>query len=185
MEYQSHFSYSDFLLSRAKYAAVANSYTFSSYYFKGLTVGGQCGDWTTYASKQLQLPFDDVQFSQITSDYKIYDFAKKQSRSVTAVCRDTKVVSGIISSLRYGTEFEGNCNFLTWRVFKCSGKAVFCVNCKKNCVPTVSCPGTSFITNPCGSCKNYAVAGAVVNAQYSFLKLYPEMSFKPKVFTPL
>ena len=181
MDYMSHSTYSDFLRAKANYSAIADSFTFSSYFYKGLTIGGQCGDWTTYTSQQLQLPFDDVQFLQITSDYKLYDFAKKQSRSITAVCKDLTVVKGIISSLRYGTEFEGNCNALTWRVFKCSGKAVFCVNCKKNCVATESCPGTSFITNPCGSCNTYAAAATVMNAQYGIVKLYPEFSFKIQV----
>ncbi len=182
LDYQSHFTYENFLIARAGYVAVTNSFTFGTYFYKGLTPSGQCSDWSYYAGSTLQLPFDELQFSQLTAAFEKYDFASRAFVTKTAVCSDPVVVNGIVASLRYGTVFEGNCNDILWRVFNCNGKPVFCVNCKKICVATESCPGSrGLVVNPCATCKTHAAASAVVNVKYQFVKLYPQFNYRPQV----
>jgi hypothetical protein len=183
-DYFSHFTYGNYLTTKSGYLAVPNSFTFATYYYKGSTINGLCNDWRAYAGKQLQLPFDDVQFSTLVAEFNIYDFNSRQTRTEKATCSSVSVVNGIIASLKYGTEFEGNCADRTWRVFSCNGRTVFCVNCKKNCVKTVSCPGTSFIVNPCTSCLTYTASSAFVNVRYGYITYYPQFQLPVKVLHP-
>lgn len=60
------------------------------------------------------------------------------------------------------------------RVFTCGSSSVFCVNCKKICVPSVACPAASNIINPCQNCPVvHAAASAVVNFQFEYVAMYP------------
>lgn len=56
------------------------------------------------------------------------------------------------------------------------------MNCKRNCVKTVSCPGNSFIVNPCQSgCNIHAALGSVVNIRYAKVPKYPRYFKAPFV----
>jgi len=152
MNYFDHYTYLNFSSALNSSLHVADSFTFGTYFFKGLTIGPQCRDWKTYTAATLALPFDDVTFSHISASFEFESFETGGAyEQLTATCAHREIVGNIISSLQTGTEYEGNCNGLTWRVFTCGTTAdiVFCVNCKKNCASTESCPGTSFSVNPC------------------------------------
>jgi hypothetical protein len=154
---------------------MADSYTYNQYFFKGLTIGQTCPDWTSFGKNVLQLPFDYIAFDKITLDVARYDFSGKVYRNVTAQCSDKKALQGIVSSLQSGATFAVNCEQRQWRVFQCDQQNVLCVNCKQNCVAAESCAGNFFGLSPCMSCKTYAAASAVFSAHYSVQILYPEV----------
>ena len=50
------------------------------------------------------------------------------------------------------------------------------MNCKISCLDSVACPGTSMTLNPCDqTCRTHAYAAALINFQYEYVKLYPEI----------
>eukprot|EP01039_Chlorochromonas_danica_P002291 gene2291-2510_t len=168
--------YKDFLSNQSYFSVLSSSLTFSSFFYKGVTVSGSCEDWFTFYDQQFLLPYDDAVFYAISAWYEIYDFGSRTYRSILTTCADTTAVKTIVNGVRLGSESEYNCDGNTWRVFNCQGRRVFCINCKKICVPTEACPGRSFITNPCQSCSNHAAMGGVVNFKYRRASLYPKFN---------
>ncbi|KAJ1406152.1 hypothetical protein B484DRAFT_436787, partial [Ochromonadaceae sp. CCMP2298] len=106
LDYEFQDTYIDYQATLEQYAAVEDSFTFSTFFYKGLTVVGQCEDWTQFTDKALELPFDDVRFSRISGRFDRHNFATGASKSITAVCEDPKVVKGIIASLKSGAFYE-------------------------------------------------------------------------------
>eukprot|EP00981_Chlorochromonas_danica_P015821 scaffold14705_cov249-Ochromonas_danica.AAC.2 len=98
--------------------------------------------------------------------------------NVTETCSNSESIATIIDGLRAGRTTETNCNGVTWRVFQCYGAyTVLCANCKLNCVKTVSCPGTSYIINPCGTgCTGRLAVSSILNVQYNVSAYYPLLS---------
>ena len=173
MDYKSHFTYRDYLATKASYEAIENSFTFGRYYFKGLTVDGQCNNWMDYTTKQLQLPFDDIEITSVTTDIERYSFVTRGYERVAVTCANPAHVSAIVSNMKSGTPFVALCDDHTWRVYQCNGKNVLCVNCKMSCVKSEVCPGTGLVASPCSACQNHAAAGTVVNVQFNPIKLNP------------
>jgi hypothetical protein len=181
MDYVDHKTYIGHVAAQAKFLATPSSFTFSNYFYKGLSVGNQCSAWRTYKDNTLSLPFDDIKFLKVTARVDYFNFASNTNRSVVATCTSPNLIQSMITSLRTGDALEVNCNDRTWRVFSCQGNVVFCVNCKKVCVETEYCPGTAFVVNPCSSCKTRAAASTIANFEYGLLKLYPQFSLPLKV----
>ncbi len=171
-----HSTYLAYQAARSKYTAVPDSFTYSSFYFKGLVVGDTCGGWNTYKDNSLNLPFDDIKFTSVSLRFDYVNFERSTNRSMLAQCNSPVVVKAIIKSLRTGGTLEQNCNGITWRVFSCNDNVVLCVNCKRICVSTEYCPGTAFTINPCSPCKTHAAASTVANFQYGLQKLYPQFT---------
>lgn len=181
MDYFKHSTYLAYLAAQSKFRAVADSFTYSSYYFKELVVGDTCAEWNTYKDNSLNLPFDDVKFMSVVARFDYFNFDSSVNRTFLALCDLPGVVQELTRSLKSGTTTEQNCNGLTWRVFSCGGEVVFCVNCKKVCVSTEYCPGTALVVNPCSSCKTHAAASMVINFKYGLEKLYPQFDLPLKV----
>jgi hypothetical protein len=176
MQYTTHFTYADYLRNKAWYEHVPNSYTYSSYFYKGLTVGAKCPSWNMFATNVMQLPFDNVAFSRLVLASEYYDFSTRKFRNETAGCSDRGVIKNIVASVQQKTVYAANCEQRQWRVFPCAGRSVLCVNCKQSCVATEVCPGTALVMNPCTACKIHAAAVAVFNAQYEVKVLYPRFT---------
>ena len=180
-EYTTHYTYIDYLRLRTKYNAVPDSYTYGTYYFKGLAVGPTCSDWNSYTTNTLQLPFDNVAFSKLTLDVIIFDFVANVHRNVTAECKDAVAIKQIVDNAQKMGTFDINCEQRQWRVFPCNGKSVVCVNCKQTCVATESCPGLNYGVYPCNTCKYRAAVSTYFNAQYTVRSLYPLIRALPTV----
>jgi hypothetical protein len=181
LEYEHHGTYLAYIAARSKYTATSDSFTFSNYYFKGLERGDTCDLWKNYKDNALSLPFDDIKFLKVTLRVDSYDFDTNTNRTVLATCASPGLIQPLITSLRTGDAVEINCNDRTWRVFSCGTRVIFCVNCKRVCVDSETCPGKALVVNPCSACKAHTAASTVVNFQYGLLKLYPQFSLPLKV----
>lgn len=175
-DYETQQSYIEYLQTVEDYDSIENSFSFNTFYYKGLTIEGSCVEWTDFYDGTLALPFDDVVFDKLSSYYVVDNFETGESYQTTASCKDKNIIKGIVSSLRTGTDYEGNCEFNTWRVFECNDRSVLCVNCKKKCVDTEACPGRANIFNTCGTTCDYRLAaGSAINFQYSLVELHPRL----------
>ena len=168
-----------------------SSLFFSTFFFKGTTVFGQCDDWTSFLRNSINLPYpnDDVAFSSLTvlfyADLTFRPSSSSSSRqrppppiatNFTTTCTDRQVLVDLtrtLTSQDATLTYEGNCDGNTWRVFSCSGSRVFCINCKKKCVSTVFCPGTSLVFNPCATCPTHSAAYAAASFQFTRIPKHP------------
>ncbi|KAJ1430691.1 REJ domain-containing protein [Ochromonadaceae sp. CCMP2298] len=116
--------------AKTHYEAISDSYTFSSFYYKGTTPEGGCSDWGSFKKNDLQLPFDDLEFSALTLDVDFYNFQSQTMRNKTAVCANRDAVHGIVSALRAGSAYAVNCARVQWRVVPCASGSIVCVDCK-------------------------------------------------------
>jgi hypothetical protein len=181
MDYASHMTYKKFVSSSTRYTAVANSYTYSNFYFKGTTVSGACSAWTSFTANQLQLPFDDVEFSALTLDTSSYNFVTKTNVSATNTCSSKTQLSAIVSALNKKGNYQAACGGVTWNVKQCSGKNILCADCDDACDDAKTCSGYGSIINACSSCFSLTAAYSVLNAQYALKILYPEFVSIPTV----
>lgn len=85
-------------------------------------------------------------------------------------------MASIATALLTGNNFESICGDRSWRVYFCNNVPVVCVDCKQNCEPTVSCPGTNAVVNPCGACTERASAASIINFQYAYRIYYPQFT---------
>jgi hypothetical protein len=153
---------------------MSSTLSFSSFYYKGVTMEGQCSTWTQYATTGLSIPSSNLYFSKITFASKYNNFDTRKSAGVQYTCTNTYAIGNIVSSLISGREYEFNCDGNSWRVFTCDSNPVMCVNCKMTCQPSATCPGNTFTINPClSSCNVHASAASAVGFTYSFVKKYP------------
>jgi len=100
-------------------ATIKNSFMFSTFYYKSLTIEGKCENWNNYIDNDLSLPFKDLRFNTISTSFVYYNFDKKINDTMEASCSDKNIIDSILSSLRTGVSFEANCNGNSWRVFSC------------------------------------------------------------------
>lgn len=181
LDYFTHSTYLAYVSAKAKYTALEDSFTFSSYYYKGVVIGAKCSAWNSYKDNNLNLPFDDIRFNKVTLRFDYFQFDTNANRSVVATCTRADSIAAMITALRKGTSLEVNCNDRTWRVFSCNGNVIFCVNCKRVCVDTEICPGKAFAVNTCTNCGFRSAASTVVNFQYGLNKLWPQFLAPIKV----
>ena len=152
---------------------------FDSFYYKGITPIGSCTDWKTFTETKLTLPYDNIFFSKATLVSMWEDFDTETSYEESSVCDNAGEVTKMIESLESGLSYEFNCDGRSWRVFTCNGERVMCLNCKENCVETVSCPGTAHIVNPCmdqPKCNTRSAASVMVSFEYAFVPYYPKFN---------
>lgn len=141
---------------------------------------GQCQPYSDFTQNTLTLPFDNIQFTAMETQFEQYNFNTQTLTNFTTTCSDGVSLKGIINALQNGQNFVTNCDGNSWRVFTCEKKRIFCVNCKQNCVSTVICPGSDAgsgsenVFNPCSSCRTHATAAALMNVQYVVHKIYPQ-----------
>ena len=169
-------SYRMYLLQQEIYSAKPQSIIHNAFYYKGLNVDGTCDGWNEFVYDRLTVPMKGLEFDTLNIFFESRDFAIDSWRNQTNECKDKKVVQAIVHSFVYGATYEGNCDGVTWRVFWCNGNPVFCVNCKRNCVKTVACPGQSWVVNPCYSCNNHAIGASVVRFGFSVTSPFPEIA---------
>ena len=137
---------------------------------------GSCNDWQSFIDAQLLLPYDFMQYSELSATFRSYNYDTTVESSYEATCRNSVIINGIVDSLRYGTVYSGYCDGNTWRSFTCDQGRVLCVNCKLNCVKTVSCPATSYTFSSCQSCRSRAAAYAILRMEYIVLDLSPRFN---------
>eukprot|EP01035_Chromulina_nebulosa_P030750 gene30750-40900_t len=174
LNYQTQKTYAQYKSAKTLNSLKSNSYMFSTYYYKGVTVEGSCNNWQTFIDGQLQLPYDFMQYSELSATFKSYNYDTDVGSSYDTTCRDAVVINGIVNSLKYGTVYSGLCDGNTWRSFTCDQGRVLCVNCKLNCLKTVSCPATSFTFSSCQSCRSRAAAYAILRMEYIVVDLSPQ-----------
>ena len=124
LKYAKHFTYKYYTKTSVAYKSVPNSFTYGAYYYKGLAVDGTCDAWSNFAASVMQLPFDNLRFSQLTLNVENYDFDTKRTTNITAVCSTPGPVKAITTHLQAGTTFSVNCEATQWRMFPCNGKMV-------------------------------------------------------------
>eukprot|EP01032_Pedospumella_encystans_P014625 gene14625-16781_t len=174
LDFATQRSYQTYLNTRTLYQNVSQSFAFANYYYKGSDVDGTCSAWQSLVDNSLALPFSDLYLSKISLDFVVDNFPTNVLSQATASCSDLYAIENLVSSLRLRKKFQIDCNGVSWRVFSCNSNPVICVNCKENCVNTVSCPGTSNIINPCYSdCSSRIASGSNVYFQYSLRIFYP------------
>ena len=157
------------------FTRVEHSFTFDSFYYKGVTAQGHCNDWSSFTDNTLRLPFTDVYFSAISVavDYQGLS-GDRYGGAATAVCAQRETVQTIVDKLQTGKTYDTLCGGFTWRVFECNGESVLCVNCKLTCVRTEACPGEAYVVNPCEPlCAAHAYASTIVSVEFSLLRRYP------------
>ena len=157
----------------------SNSIVYSSFYYKGLQIFGTCPEWDAVTFVSLDSPFDDVQFTSVTGVFEIYDYSSRKSRARIATCSKSSEINLMVEALNSGAseDFELPCNDNTWRVFTCAGSRVICVNCKKVCTISETCPGKSYLVSPClGNCQVHAAASAIVSFAYDVIVLHPQLT---------
>ena len=110
-----------------------NSFSFNTFYYKGVNPLGTCPDWKGYYESSLLLPFDYVYFSKLNAVVQRFDYATGESEAYNVTCSDRNIISNILDSLKTGDSYESICGGQSWRVFTCSGSRVLCLNCKLNC----------------------------------------------------
>jgi hypothetical protein len=153
--------------------------TFSSFYYKGMIIpGGQCNDWISFVKSSIQVPKVSMELQSIRLEMGYYDYDNGMTVLRNATCSTLEIVERLYQNLVLGTNYERICNGNSWRVFRCSNNQypVMCINCKLNCVPTVSCPGTYPVVNPCGSCSTDVSSFAFVEFGYAVLASYPQLA---------
>ena len=178
--------YKQFVAARATMVPASdqtNTIPFSSFFYKGLTLGkqqneaGTCTDWKSYTNTALIVPSDSIQFSTVKAAFASIDYATGVVRHENSTCNDVTVTQGIMNAIKYGYIYAGNCDGHTWRAFTCNGARVVCINCKLTCVPTQACTGvapTSYIVNPCEtSCTGRRAAWSLLAFKFTTLDLYP------------
>eukprot|EP01031_Cornospumella_fuschlensis_P042350 gene42350-51724_t len=143
LNYQSHPSYLRYLQTLAAISNQPRTFSFGTYYYKGLLADGQCADWTKYTSRQLTLPLPGFFYSALSVDFNNQPGGSTgRRRNDSVVCRDRGVLASLFTNLASGAISESNCEGRTWRTFACNGHPVLCGRCRRMCVHTVACPGT-------------------------------------------
>ena len=173
--------YKDYSSNNSYFNSLPNTLTFSTFYYKGLTINGTCGEWNAFTNINAAIPLENIRYTGVTGYFDIYDFNLKFRKTTLVSCPLEGIMKMFMASLNSDASFQYYCNGYTWRIFTCLGSKVVCVNCKEVCVKTVTCPGTSFVINPCTTCRYDYSAGSVINIQYTFDALYPQYIQPPAV----
>lgn len=125
---------------------------------------------------------DDVYFSRIEYAAGFRDLAKPALSLLSVSCSNANVVYRLVRALSLGGTYSEMCDRRMWRVLSCSSSPVLCVDCSNACT---SCPGSSFIINPCKSpCLGQLAAYNVIKFTISIKKLFPEYR-SPLIVTAL
>jgi hypothetical protein len=174
LQYKTDLTYLQYLKRVDASLKIPNSFTFGTFFFKGHFFEGKCDAWKSFTDNSLNLPFDDVYYSQISTYVEYYDFDTRISKRSVVTCANKVYAYQIILKLIAGGQGQWNCGEVQWRVFQCNGRNVLCVNCKRTCEPSATGASRSFVVNPCLSSSYHASAAAVLSVQYYLVKLYPE-----------
>ena len=174
--------YKDYSSNSSYLTSLKNTLTFSTFYFKGLTINGSCNEWDSFTNINAAIPLENIRYTGVTGYFDVYDFGLKSRKNMLISCPNEGIMKMFMASLKSGSPFQYYCNGHTWRIFTCDGSRVVCVDCKKVCVKTVTCPGTSLVINPCASCRYGYSAASVLNIQYTFDVLYPQYVQPPVVY---
>jgi hypothetical protein len=165
--YRTYKSTYNYLESLRKYRVYA---MLGFFYYKKLDPK-YCSDWSDFRDKRLITLFDNVKFVSATAYYQYEQFQTGVIANLNTTCSDATVISGVVSSLKANVNFKMTCNGHDWRVASCAQKAIFCIDCIDACG---SCPGNSFINNPCrGSCPSQAAMFSVLRFNALEVILFP------------
>ena len=155
----------------------ASGVMFSSFYYKGTYVEGNCQGWTNYLNSYLQLPYDNAYFSQVSATFAFYDISLRATRTKVTSCSEPQMLANMVAAFKSGEDFEKNCNYHSWRVYTCPGSGpLVCINCKRSCERSESCPEKNYYINPCQrTCRSvYKGIGSNIQFTYAFRPLHPE-----------
>ena len=162
---------------------------YATMYYKSKTVSGGCRAWQDVTQNLLVPPSDEFYVQQLSLVFETQrDINNDLVRDkLSLVCKDPIAVRTIVNELINGkddTNAEHHCDNRSWRVFTCNAAKILCVDCKRKCVPTVTCPGalSGYVINPCekqcetgssGFTPNQANAWGVLSARFQQKILYP------------
>ena len=167
--------------------SVIGSIYFDYLDYKGFKWSGDCDAWNEFRTKAINLPFDNLHPSYIKSIWGTENYTPgKIARSVMiADCNDRTMLQQLFQALMSADpkrRFTGRCIatngvFHDWRVYSCSGRTIFCVDCKFACSDQ-SCPGKMpSIVNSCDtSCKTQMGAFLTMRVDIEQSVMYPVLS---------
>jgi hypothetical protein len=150
---------------------------FKSFFFKGQTMEGGCDSFNGMCRASLELPIDSYYFNSISTSFEYRDLRTDTVSTLDATCSDAAAVQGITRSLQLRKNHQVECAGKTWKVFKCSGSMVTCVNCASGCT---SCPSSDFVVNPCRDCAkdNFKSAFQVLRFDTAYRSLFPTLTYE-------
>eukprot|EP01035_Chromulina_nebulosa_P020554 gene20554-26659_t len=176
LNYSTSSMYSRYKENLLTQTSIEDTVSYGTFFYKGITVSGQCSNWKTFYGSNLALPYSNAIFNEVSALFEYHDYATGNSYYKHAYCNIPNNVQAMISALQTGATYEVNCNYTTWRVFSCVNGPVFCVNCAQNCINDVSCPGTTYTVNSCKTgCTNHAEAYGIVSFGYYLVITYPQI----------
>jgi hypothetical protein len=163
-------------------------FNFGTFFYKGIQVDGTCNNWQGFYQGQLLIPTDDIQFTVMQAHFQLYSYATKTNVSTVYSCPRLSIITGVINALNHfgsSDDYEANCDGNSWRVYSCdqTQPPLLCVNCKKKCVPSVTCPGNNaFMINPCQTgCNTHAVVTSLLNFAVAPVIYYPTINGTAKI----
>ena len=168
--YKDYEDYSEYLYS--------NSFTkifYTNFFYKGRIFTGTCNEWNYYKENEIKVPSADMYFSSLKVAYGYSDI-ESSTPAVTkeVTCADTSSIADILDALIFNKALITYCGGEVWKVSTCERfGAVLCVNCTGGCN---SCPGTTFITNPCNQkCISNMAAYAIMDVDIGYKELFPKI----------
>lgn len=152
-----------------------NSYTFSNFYYKGLTVDGTCPDWQIFTS-ELSSNNKLITFDAIEAVFQYYNYDLGQFRSFNATCNDATVLPTLIYNLNNGIPSVTKCMYNDWRVLNCNSNTILCLNCKNSCHESVICPGDEFSISSCATCSTHSISSSILTTHFQISIPFPKFT---------
>ena len=160
---------------------------YGTFNYKGRTQEGTCNDWTTYTEEELFLPFDFVSYDIMEAVFGVEEFDGSENITVSSFnCSDRSAIEEVVDALNEASTALVSCEGHEWRVYKCSGNVIFCVDCEAKCSSTETCPGERLAqVHPC---KNEDTCAELSQEQASFAAVrfgFVETILYPQFRAPL
>ena len=171
-------TYQYYTNSKSQFASTNYTFGFSSFYYKGTSISGNCDTWRYFYESTVNLPDSSFRFVSISASFQNTDLRTRRRETLNTTCRDITVVEKIVSSLQYGVNYQATCDDQTWKVFRCLSNTLLCINCKYSCKLRLSLSSNSFLLSPCNSASTYISAAALLKITYAPSVLYPLFSSK-------
>ena len=153
LQYWNTSMYRQYVVDRAVAMNWTDGIYFSTFDFQKLVVDGSCRNWNSFVAGSLALPSDEYSFSYLSVSLAYQKLPKSAVHTLRANCTNSTAVSllgyymnYIASSSIISPRYEVSCDGNIWQVFRCNTSVALCLDCNWNC----SCPGVSFVANPCG-----------------------------------
>jgi len=113
---------------------------FSTFFYKEVSLEGECTDWNNFRVGSLISPFDTFYFSSITLSSGYVDLSNitEGMKVITTTCREATKLEAILEALIYKRSNIVSCGGNQWKISACSAFVSLCINCVSGCR---TCPG--------------------------------------------